>query len=79
MQRLYVALTDREYEMTLPASRMQMRKDLQVAGFFLEKENKKFWLTLTEESPPLEEVRQFMNAIKMYEIKVTKGNATKQN
>lgn len=79
MQRLYVALTDREYEMTLLASRLQMRADLQVAGFFLDKENRKFWLTLTEESPTNEELRQFMNAIKMYEIKVTKGCATKQN
>lgn len=79
MQRLYVALTDREYEMTLPASRLQMRTDLQRAGFFLDKDHRKFWLILTEDSPDKEEVRQFMNAIKLYELKVKGGTATKRN
>lgn len=79
MQRLYVALTDREYEMTSLQERLRMRNDLVMVGFFNESENKSFWEVLEQESPDKEQVRQFMNSIKLFEIQVTKEKVTEQN
>ena len=76
--QLYLALTNRTYELAFKPSRLQLRSDLQKAGFFLMGDNQKFWPVL-DEAEDISEIKELMSSIKWYELRTTKEPTTEQN
>jgi len=75
--RLYVGVTDKEYDMELPDERYRMRQDLSNEGFFNIIENKKFYPMFDEESPKKTDLKDLLHAMQFFQLTVQKADVTK--
>lgn len=75
--RLYVGVTDKEYDMEIPGERFRLRADLQSEGFFSITENKRFYPMFDEESPKKTDLKDLLHAMQFFQLTVQKADVTK--
>lgn len=64
--RLYLELTDCEYELNIRSARLILRQHLEAFGFFTYPEHKVFWGLIEKPEAEGDEVEQFFLAVKLF-------------